>query len=144
MKSILSALKTQLPLSVTSIKMIEVIPHEELLPDTITYPFVGLKDGGTKSDGGLDPLTDYRVDIWCYVQIIKPEASILGDTATSKKGILDLSEDVLNAVLTLGTLGLSDVFQVLADDTQPASEPGWHGDSYIQRQRVTVYYTKNE
>lgn len=144
MKSILPALKTAIPAAVSSIEKIEVIPHEELLPDTIRYPFVGLKDGGTRSDGGLDPLTNLRVDIWCYVEILKPEASILGDTATSKTGILDLSESVLNAVLAAGTLGLSDVIGVEADTTQPPSEPGWHGDVYIQRQRKTVYYTKNE
>lgn len=145
MKAILSALKTQLPAAVASIRDIEVIPNENMLPESARMPFVGLKDGDIVGDDGLDPLTRYYVHAYCYVEIAKPEASVMGDGVLNGKiGILDFTDAVAAGLRTIGKLGITDIISMDIDPNQQASETGQADEGFIQRKKLTVWYTRNE
>lgn len=142
MKDILTYIKNLLPTEVSGIKDIEIIPDPDMIPERVRFPFVGIKDGDITSDGGLDPITSFEVRLYIYVQIKKPEASIIG--SGDAVGVLELSEDVLNGLDTLGNLGLSGIINNYRADTSYASVTGENEAGFIQRKEVRYIYKKNQ
>jgi len=143
MKEILAAIKAQLPGQVSSLVSIGIIPDENMLPEEMRLPFVGLKDGPIVGDDELDPLTWYWVEGFCYVEVAKPEASIMGDAATGAVGILDFTDAVKAGFTAIGRLGISSIVEMRIDPSQPASELGQLDEGFIQRKKIRVGYCKN-
>ena len=104
MQDIFAALKSAIPAAMKEIKAVHVLPDADLLPESTLYPCVGLKDGDSNFSEGMDRTEDENgsVLIYVYVQILKEEASIMGEG--SKKGVLRLVKD-LRTALNWSTLG---------------------------------------
>jgi len=99
MKDLLTVIKSQLQEDLTYIRNsdIYVTEDERLIPEAVKFPAVGLKDGTIDysiETQGANEAGDLAVKIIAYVQLQKPEAAIMGDTATGKKGVLDIIADV--------------------------------------------------
>ena len=98
MKALLTAIQTQLRTDLTTIRDsdIYIAPHENYIPNQVRPPCVGIKDGRIvrkELTGGMMEVT-LDVTIAIFVHLAKDEASIMGDTATGKKGVLEIGEDV--------------------------------------------------
>jgi len=147
MKELLNAIKAQLQDDLSYIRDadIYVTPHENYIPNQVRPPCVGLKDGPvtrTMMDRGGSWETRLEVKIVCYVQLAKDEASVMGDTGTGKKGVLDIIDDI-NASLDNDTLSISGMKEAtLASE----SESEMFGDEKegLQRKIVTYLYTRED
>lgn len=141
MKEILSAIKEQLPQQIEGIRDIEIIPDPAMVPERVRFPFIGIKDGDIKSGGGLDPITTYEVRLYVYVQIKKPEASIIG--TKDEVGVLELADSVLAGLEALGNLGIDEIFSWEAGSVSYASALGQAEAGFVQYKEVRFYYKKN-
>ena len=99
MKALLTAIKSQLKADLTYVRGSDVFiaEDERVIPDTVKFPAVGLKDGEITYDveyQGAKESSELFVKHIAYVQLEKPEASIIGDTSTDKKGVLDIIADI--------------------------------------------------
>lgn len=99
MKDLLEAIKTQLKTDLTYVRGSDIFitEDERVIPDTVKFPAVGLKDGEITYDveyQGAKENSELLVKHIAYVQLEKPEASVMGDTSTEKKGVLDIIADI--------------------------------------------------
>ena len=112
MKALLTAIKAQLQKDLTYIRDrdIFVIEHETLLPEAVKFPAVGLKDGAITYNRRTKSQEDdqLHIKIIGYTQLDKPEAAIMGDAATGKKGALDLIADIKDSLKNNTLSGLAD------------------------------------
>lgn len=114
MKSLLAAIKLELQnaatLSFVRDSDIFITEHENFLLPSIRFPAIAIKDGpivykvATKSQEN-DTLL---VKIIMYVQLQKPEAGIMGDAATSAKGVLEVAALVRDLLKSNRLSGLVD------------------------------------
>ena len=146
MKELLSAIKTQLQTDLTYIRDrdIYVTPHENYIPNAVKLPCVGIKDGGisrTELPGGMWEVA-LSVKLIAYVQLAKEEASIMGDTASSKKGVLDIVDDI-HLSLDEDLLGISGMIEAYSP-AEAESEMFGDDDDAVQRKIVTYQYVKEE
>jgi hypothetical protein len=119
MKALLTAVKTQLQADLTYVRDADIFitEDERLIPSAVKFPAVGIKDGAvtyrraTKSqeDQGL------QVKIIAYQELRKPEASIMGDTTATQKGILDMADDIIASLK-------NELFFGEVDDAFPVGE----------------------
>jgi hypothetical protein len=102
-KDILAKLKTVIREGMGDIRAVHVLPDPDFLPASTLFPCVGLLDGDSTFSEGMDRTEDENgsVLIYIYVQILREEASVMGDGAT--KGVLDLCEG-LRGLLNWSTL----------------------------------------
>ncbi len=142
MKDILSKLKTEIPKLMSEVKAVHVLADPDILPETTQFPCMGIKDGPTPRSEGLDEtvsLTD-TIYIYIYVQILKDEASIMGDGG--QKGVLELMDDLLENFdhNLLGNI-VESAFcpEVFASETMLAAE-----DVFIQRKGCRYVYERSE
>jgi len=138
MKAILSALKSAIPAGISAIKKCGVLPDPDILPQGVEFPYAGLKDGDTSRTEGMGQTVSEvkSVLIYVYVQILKEEASVMGDG--SKKGVLDLMQDLVN-LLDWNALGgiVSHAFcsEIMASETFMTGE-----NVFIQRKGCRYTY----
>jgi len=102
-KALLSAIKTQLKADLTYIRDSDVFitEDERVIPEATKFPAVGLKDGEINYDveyQGAGESSELLVKHIAYVQLEKPEASVMGDTSTEKKGVLDIVADIKDSL----------------------------------------------
>lgn len=99
MKALLTGIKSQLQTDLAYVRSsdIFVTEDERLIPDSVKFPAVGLKDGAidyeVRTQGAAES-SELYVKLIAYVQLEKPEASIMGDTSTGKKGVLEIIADM--------------------------------------------------
>ena len=103
MKALLNAIKSQLQTDLTYIRNsdIYVTEDERLIPEAVKFPAVAIKDGTVEYKvlgRDEDQESDLLVKIIPYVRLLKPEAAIMGDTATGKKGVLDIIADCITSL----------------------------------------------
>lgn len=138
MKAILNKLKSIISAGMTDIKQISVIPDADLLPAVVRYPFVGLKDGESEFTecGGESEDEKSYIMIYVYVQILKEEASLMGDG--SQKGLLDLTDDLrelLNFTELDGLISYGFCSKTLASEAKEIGK-----DVFVQRKGVVFEY----
>ena len=143
MKALLTAIKTQLKTSLTYVRDsdIYVTEDERMLPDAMKFPAVGIKDGSVAYTRATKSQEDQelQVKIIVYQELQKPEASIMSDTSTSQKGVLDIIGDVITALK-------NNLFSGEVDSAFPIaeSESEFIGDDeikrYFQMKSVTMQY----
>ena len=139
MKALLNAIKAQLPAQVSVLNGIEILPHQDILPDGVRLQFCGIKDGTVTYDGGLDECTVYEVHFFVYVEISRPEASVVG--FGTRPGVLDLASLVEQGLETLGNLGLDWLNDGERAPVSRPSEPGTLNDGdFIQRKELVWRY----
>lgn len=146
MKDLLNAIKSQLQTDLTYVRNsdIYVTEDERMLRDAMKSPAVGLKDGRVDYEilGRAEDLEAVLyVTIIVYVQLHKPEAAIMGDTSTGKKGVLDIISDIKTSLR----------FNLFSGDVQEAdpiseTESEVIGDDdtkkYIQMKSLTMRYKR--
>jgi len=145
MKALLTAIKTQLRTDLTYVRDsdIFVTEDENLIPDAVKFPAVGLKDGPVQRTEMIGGMMEYRmtVKIIALVQLTKPEAAIMGDTSTGKKGILDLEADIHDS-LDENLLSITGMTEAVAAAIQPESEVFGDEVEVIQRKIIGYEYVK--
>lgn len=145
MKELLSAIKSQLQTDLTYVRDgdIFVTEDENLIPDAVKFPAVGLKDGPVIRTEEMGGMMEYRmtVKILVLVQLTKPEAAIMGDTSTGKKGILDLEADIHEA-LDENLLSITGMQAAAAVPNQPESKVFGDETEVIQRKVISYEYVK--
>lgn len=144
MKALLTAIQTQLRTDLTYIRDsdIYIAPHENYIPGQVRPPCVGIKDGAIVRKELVSSMLEVtlNVTIIIMVQLAKDEASIMGDTASSKKGVLDIAEDV-HAALDENFLDITGMQEAYS----PAEEGSvMFGDEKeaLQRKLITYQYIR--
>jgi hypothetical protein len=137
---ILKALKSAIPAAMKEIKAVHVLPDPDLLPESAQFPCVGLKDGDSDFSEGMDrtEVESGSVLVYVYVQILKEEASIMGEG--SKKGVLRLIRDLRTALNQTMLGGLVKHFyspEVMASETMFKGE-----DVFVQRKGCRFIYQR--
>ena len=99
MKALLTATKTELQTDLTYVRNADIFVTEDerLIPSQVKFPAVGLKDGEITYSveyQGASESAELFVKAIAYQELRKPEASIMGDTTTSQKGVLDIIADI--------------------------------------------------
>jgi hypothetical protein len=145
MKALLTAIKTQLQSDLTYVRAsdIFVTEDESLIPETVKSQAVGLKDGPVIRKELAGRMMEYNmtVKIVLYVQLLRPEAAIIGDG--TQKGILDMEADVHTA-LDENLLGVAGMQSAVAAPDQPESELFGDETNAFQRKIITYEYIKEE
>jgi len=139
MKDILTKLKTEIKEGMEEIKGVHVLADPDVLPPTVQFPCVGLKDGDVSRSEGMNETVDRTeiVLIYIYVQLLRDEASIMG--LGTSKGLLDLFED-LHTELNHNTLSLSGVIHAFCSEEFP-SEMFMAGENvFVQRKGCRYVY----
>jgi len=144
MKALLTAIKTQLKTDLTYVRDsdIFVTEDERVIPDTVKFPAVGLKDGDIEY-GVLgrdeDQQSKAYVKIIAYVELEKPEASVMGDTSTGQKGVLDIIAD---CITSLKFNKLSGIVNRAVPVSESESELLADEETAIQMKSVTMLYER--
>ena len=137
MKALLTAIKSQLQTDLTYIRNsdIYVTEDERLIPEAVKFPAVGLKDGRVDYEilGRAEDLeATLYVVIIAYVRLHKAESAIMGDTATGKKGVLDIISDIKTALR----------FNLFSGDVQEA-DPISEAESELLADETTAIQMKS-
>jgi hypothetical protein len=145
MKALLTAIKTQLQADLGYVRAPDVFitEDENLIPDAVRFPAVGIKDGPVVRIEMIGSMMEYRmaVKIVALVQLTKPEAAIMGDTSTGKKGILDMEKDIHES-LDENLLSIEGMTAAVAAANQVESEVFGDEVEVIQRKVITYEYVK--
>ena len=144
MKELLTAIKSQLQTDLTYIRNsdIYVTEDERLIPEAVKFPAVGLKDGTIEysvETQGADETSDLIVKIIAYVQLQKPEAAIMGDPATGKKGVLDIIADAKVSLRDNKLSGQADEVWLMSETE---SELLADEETAIQMKTLTMRYVR--
>ncbi len=142
MKALLTALKTELENNLSWLRDIAVVADEDVIPEGVRFPFVGLKDGPVAREEGFSETLTERLTVYIvlYQQIFKREASIMGDG--DKPGILDMTSDV-HAVLNENLLGLGGMERAFCpEETAGELLLSPEGNRFVQKKRITYVYER--
>ena len=138
MKEILEALRPIITAGLPEIKGVHILADADILPPAVRFPCVGLKDGESSYSEGMAETEDEKgsVLIYVYQQILKQEASVMGDS--TQKGILEFII-TLRLLLNFNHLdGL--VHHAYCPDTF-ASETMFAGENvFVQRKGIRYIY----
>ena len=95
-QAIQTALRTDASLSYIADANIFITADENLLPMTIGFPAIGLKDGSVRTliEDGADWERTLSVDIIIYQLLESDDISIVGQANPKIYGVLEISEDV--------------------------------------------------
>ena len=146
MKKLLKAIQDQLKTDLTYVRDsdIYVTPHLNFIPASAKPPCVGIKDGGitrTELPGGMWEVV-CTVSLVTYVQLLKDEASIMGDASAGKKGVLDIVDDI-HSSLDENLLGITGMIEAFSP-SETESEMFGDEKEGLQRKTVTYRYVKQE
>ena len=150
MKSLLTAIKTDLQnaagLSFVADANIFIVPDEDIIPQTATFPAIGIKDGPiamvkeATSGSGTSLLwqVTYQVHIVIYVDMVAGEVPVIGSTTPSVKGILDIN-DAVRTVLHedyQSIAGIVDAYCVAESEAEIIGG----ADAIVLKKRMTFEY----
>jgi hypothetical protein len=118
-----------------------VTPNENFLPNRVRLPAVGIKDGSIRrtlgGGGSQEESLDVSMTLW--VQLGKPEASIMGDRAAKEMGILEFAEKV-HTLLDGELLGIPGMEEAWSASESPSSLV--ETDRALQIKVITYTYDK--
>jgi hypothetical protein len=119
-----------------------VTEDENIVPAKTKFPAVGIKDGPVTRQRlpGNSLIITLNVRLIIWVQLMKGQATILGNAATGDKGVLEIEEDIHTALdgNLLSISGMQDAFAV--PDT--GSELAGDEQDALQRKVVEYEYIK--
>ena len=148
MKELLQATQTELrddsTLSYIGDDDIFITPDENLLPATVSFPAIGLKDGPIRRivEEAENWMVMYTVYIIIYQLLTTGETPLVGGTNPTIHGVLDIAEDV-HSVLNDNTLGITGMELAYAGDE-------WESENIdgpkiaLQKKKLTYIYQKLE
>lgn len=145
MKALLQAVQTQLRADLTYIRDgdIFITPHENYIPRNVRPPCVGVKDGRIarmELPSGMWAVKA-QVVLAVYVMLAKDEASVIGDAASGRKGILEIADDI-HASLDENLLSISGVISAFSPAESPSTLFGT--GPYLQQKLITYEYEMEE
>ena len=144
--AVISALKDANTLSYISDQDIFTTENEYLIPETVKSHFISVKDGRESRrelSGGMIERTRY-VKVSIYVQLAKPGAALMGDSASGKKGILEMADDV-DTVLDENPLDISGIQSAFCRDIAESEAIGDDtGDVFIKKTMLYEYIKEEE
>ena len=143
MKNLLNAIKTQLQTDLTYVRDsdIYITEDERLVPSSIRFPAVAIKDGAVNYSVATQSqdTDELFVKIIAYVQLQKPEASIMGDTSTSKKGVLEIISNIITSLKNNRLSGQADsAFPTSETESSLLADE----ETAIQMKTVTMRYMR--
>lgn len=147
MKTLVLAVQSQIQASLAYVRDgdVYITPNLNLIPVDVRFPCVGIKDGPVQRvalAGSMVSVTR-TVRLAACVEILKDEASLIGDAATGDKGALEIVDD-LHAALDEELLGLTGCISARFDPQEPESEIYSTDQSMIVKKRVNYHYTYEE
>lgn len=146
MKELLNTVRSQLQDDLNYVRDNDVFVTEDehLLPETVRFPAVGLKDGPISRrelPGGMWEVT-MSVDLLVYVQLMKDGATVMGDAAAGKKGVLEIEDDV-HVSLDENLLSITGMQSAFSPNSGPSELFGEENEA-VQRKKITYRYVKEE
>lgn len=146
MKDLLNAIKSELQSGLDYIRAgdIFVTRSGAWIPEGVKLPAVGIKDGRVTREELAGGMWQVRlgVTIFVHVQLAKDEASIMGDAAAGRKGVLDIVDDIHTALdeNLLDIDGMQEAF------SPSEGESEWLSDERggVQQKAVIYEYVKEE
>ena len=143
MKNLITGIKAQLRTDLTYVRDsdIVVVEDELAIPASVSFPAVGIKDGLINyAVATQNQETDeLYVKIIAYVQLQKPEASIMGDSSTSKKGVLEIVSDIITSLKNNKLSGQADsAFPVSETESEILTDE----ETAAQMKTVTMRYMR--
>jgi len=114
MKEILKAVQAELRNRIGYVRSgdIFITADEDYMPNDVSFPCIGIKDGQTEKDFGMGGCADMKIQVLVMpvVNLLKREAALVGDGV--KKGLLDICSDITE-ILQDNLLGIDGM--ILAD-----------------------------
>lgn len=145
MKELLTYVKARLISQLDYIRDddVYITPDIDLVPQSCKRPCVGITDGNIAHRELMSDVieSDMAVTVVVYVGIQKPEGALMGDTATSAKGVLDIIDDV-NAALDEYMPTSAYIYAFAGSET--ASETVSDGQTAMTRKTITFLFQKQE
>jgi len=146
MKELLTAIKTQLRQDLSYVRASDVFitEDENLIPEAVKFPAIGIKDGAiVRRDlaGGMWEIT-LNVNVVIWVKLLKDEATIMGDDATGKKGVLEIEDDIHES-LDENLLDITGMQEAFSPESS-ASELFGDETEAVQRKVIGYRYVKEE
>lgn len=143
MKALLTAIKAQIQTSLSTVRDSDVFitENEHLVPSSARFPAIAIKDGvvGYSEATQSQDTQELTVKLIAYVQLQKPEASIMGDTSTSKKGVLDIIADIITTLKHNTLSGQADsAFPIAETESELLADE----ETAIQMKTVTMSYMR--
>lgn len=141
MLDLLPAVQQQLQSTITTVPAADIIllEDEQLLPESLRYPAIGIKDGEVvwkaQTSRTYDQTLAIRVTV--YVRLNRQ-----GESVTGAGGVLALSAACRDALIN-NNLGLAGVYQA-HPGTEEASETFDDGKELIQRRTITINYQRTK
>jgi len=122
-----------------------ITADENLLPVTVGFPSIGLKDGGITKTIVAAPdkwTVKYNVDVIVYVLLSAGETPVIGQAYPLIYGVLDINANI-HTILHENALSLSGVMMAYCASEGPSE---WMGaeDINIQKKKLTYYYERIE
>ena len=122
-----------------------ITPDENLLPVTVGFPAIGLKDGLITKKLVSAPNNwevTYSVDVVIYVLLSAGETAIIGQADPLIYGVLDIKKNI-HTILHENNLSFSGMMMAYCNAESPSE---WMGgeDVNIQKKKLTYYYERIE
>ena len=149
MKDLIQAMQTALRdaagLSYIADANIFITADENLLPITVGFPAIGLKDGGITKSLSAAPnvwTVTYSVDVIVYVLLSAGETPVIGQAFPEIYGVLGIVPNI-HTVLHENELSLSGIMMAYCNAESPSE---WMGaeDINIQKKKLTYCYERLE
>ncbi len=145
--AVIAALKDAVDLSYVRDQDIFTTENEYLIPKTVKSHLISVKDGRESrrelAGGMIERVSQVKVS--SYIQLAKPGAALMGDDATGKKGILEMTEDI-DEILDEKLLDISGMQTAFCRDIEE-SEPINNDDTldvFIKKTMIYEYIKEEE
>ena len=141
MKTLLTTIQGRLRTDLANVRdrSIFVTEDELMIPHTVAFPAVALKDGPVVNTLASKTTIERKlqVRISAYSQVLKPEDSVMG-----VKGVLQLIDDIKTS-LTENNLGLAGVYHAFPINEE-ASEIFGDEEEMIQKKTLVMEYQQSQ
>jgi len=142
--AIQSALKASTDLAYIADANIFITADENLIPITVGFPAIGIKDGAINFliEEGADWESNYAADLIIYQLLKSGDVSVMGQTDPRVYGVLEIA-DGIHATLFDNKLSIAGMEVALPSGEGP-SEWMESSDISIVKKRITYQYKKLE
>lgn len=142
MKTLLTSLQERIANELDylgGVKAVHLLPDEDLLPETTSFPCVGLKDGDIDHRELTNASRQFmNVDLIAFVSIAGSDAGIIGKN--DDKGILDVMADLKDAVKDYEPTGYTAQHSLYSEKASKTMNFG--GNGLVQKKKVTLRWDK--
>lgn len=147
MRELIQAIQAELRAEISYIRDgdIYIAADTGYLPDHVLQPCLGIKDGeATRVElaGGMWEVT-LTVELIIFVQLHKEEAGVVGDSASGRKGVLEIAADI-HAALDENLLGITGMISAFSPSESESRLFVDEDGGGLQQKIITYQYVKEE